>query len=228
MTFKTFDPIWEEKYSSGHSQRYPWDAIVSFIFRNAPPHRPRNEVRILEVGCGTGSNLWFAAREGFQVAGIDGSESAIDYAKQRFQQAGLTGDLRVADFTNLPFEDGYFDLIIDRGALVCCGFSASRQAIAEIHRVSRPRSKFFFNPYSDRHSSYLGGKTKEDGLVDDISAGTLIGAGQLCFYGRRDVEMSIAIGWNILSIEHVEIANVTVSEQTVHAEWRVLAEKKFD
>ena len=25
---KTFDPVWEEKYSSGHAQRYPWDSVV--------------------------------------------------------------------------------------------------------------------------------------------------------------------------------------------------------
>jgi len=27
----TFDPVWEKKYSQGHSEKYPWDAIVSFI-----------------------------------------------------------------------------------------------------------------------------------------------------------------------------------------------------
>jgi 2-polyprenyl-3-methyl-5-hydroxy-6-metoxy-1,4-benzoquinol methylase len=84
MSTKTLDPIWEEKYSAGHAQRYPWDPVVTFIFRNAPRDRPRSEVRILEVGCGTASNLWFAAREGFNVAGVDGGESAIAYAKQRF------------------------------------------------------------------------------------------------------------------------------------------------
>jgi len=225
MSTKTFDPVWEEKYSAGHSQRYPWDSVVSFIFRNAPRDCPRKEVRILEVGCGTASNLWFAAREGFSVAGVDGSESAIRYARQRFQEEGLTGDLKCADFTNLPFEDSSFDLIVDRCALTCCGFSACEQAIEEIHRVSRQNAKLLFNPYSDRHGSYVGGQKREDGLLNNISAGTLIGAGQICFYGRRDVESVLAKGWELRSIEHIEIANVTGSEQTIHAEWRVLAVK---
>jgi SAM-dependent methyltransferase len=221
---RTFDPIWEEKYAHGHAQLYPWDAVVSFVFRSAPRGRPRDQVRILEIGCGTASNLWFAAREGFKVAGVDGSESAIEYAKQRFQQEGLTGDLQNADFINLPFEDTSFDLIIDCYALTCCGFLAGRQAVEEIRRVSRPNAKFLFNPYSDRHSSYVRGVKRQDGLVDGISAGTLVGAGQICFYGRSDVERALENGWDVLSIEHVEIAKVTGSEQTVHAEWRVIAE----
>ena len=37
--------------------------------------------RILEVGCGMGNNLWFAAREGCRVSGLDAVESAIRFAR---------------------------------------------------------------------------------------------------------------------------------------------------
>jgi 2-polyprenyl-3-methyl-5-hydroxy-6-metoxy-1,4-benzoquinol methylase len=62
-----FDSIWEnEIYGDGKNiARYPYDVILSFIYRNFPRNKPRNEIKILEVGCGTGNNLWFAAREGF-------------------------------------------------------------------------------------------------------------------------------------------------------------------
>lgn len=224
MTSQTFDPVWEEKYSSGHSEHYPWDVIVSFVFRNAPRHKPRSEACVLEVGCGTASNLWFAAREGFQVAGVDGSPSAIVKARQRFEAEGLHADLRVADFTSLPFEDSSFDLAIDRGALVCAGLQAGQRAVREIHRVLRPGGKFFFNPYSDRHSSAASGEDGPDGLTVNIKAGTMVDVGQICFYGRRQV-LDILVGWNILSMQHMEYADVLEPRWMVHAEWRVVAEK---
>lgn len=221
----TLDPIWEEKYSQGHAERYPWDIVVSFLFRNYPRHKERHEIKILEIGCGTGSNLWFAAREGFQVSGIDGSVSAIEYAKKRFEKEELTGDLRVGDFTQLPFESNSFDLVIDRGAITCCGLSGGQKAVAEVWRVLVVGGKFLCNPYSDRHSSYVSGKHGADGLTVEISDGTLTGVGQICFYGRRDVETLFAEGWNILSLQHLEWTEQSQPKYTVHAEWRVIAKK---
>ena len=172
---RSFDPIWEEKYADGHIDRYPWDTVVSFVFRNIPRDKPRSDIRILEVGCGTGANLWFAAREGFNVSGVDASTSAINSARRRFNEDGLAGDLRVADFTSLPFSDMEFDIVIDRCSLVCCNFEMAKQAISEIHRVMKLGGRFFFNPYSDRHSSYSSGHLGSDGLVSEITSGTMVG-----------------------------------------------------
>ncbi len=221
---RTFDPIWEEKYSAGHMERYPWDAVVSFVFRNFPKDKPRSAVRILEVGCGTGSNLWFASREGFSVAGVDGSVSAINAAKQRFKEDGLGGDLRVADFTSLPFDDNEFDLVIDRSSLACCGFEMGKQAISEIHRVMKNSGRFLFNPYSDRHSSYSAGKLGPDGLILDISAGSMVGVGQICFYGRQQV-ISALKEFSLSSLQHIERVEVLEPRCLVHAEWLAIAEK---
>lgn len=221
---RTFDPIWEDKYSSGHMERYPWDSVVSFVLKNLPKDKPRSAIHVLEVGCGTGSNLWFAAREGLSVAGVDGSESAINAAKLRFKEEGLLADLRVADFTSLPFEDEYFDLVIDRGALVCCGFSMCKLAISEIHRVIKKGGRFFFNPYSDRHSSYSAGIPGLDGLILGISAGSMVGVGQICLYGRQQVELALG-DFRIISLQHSEYTEMLNPGWMVHSEWRAIAEK---
>jgi hypothetical protein len=75
----------------------------------------------------------------------------------------------------------------------------SRQAIEEIHRLSGLGAKLLFTPYSDRHSSCIGREKNEDELVDNISAGTLVAAGQICFSGRGDVERALANGWTGLA-----------------------------
>lgn len=227
MTDSAFNPIWQEKiYSQGQAlNRYPYDIVVSFVYRHAPRGKPRRDVRILEVGCGSGNNLWFAAREGFSVSGLDGSSSAIEFARNRFREEGLAGDFVVGDFTSLPYADDCYDLVIDRGALTCCGLIDAQKAVREIRRVLKPAGRFFANPYSDHHSSRSSGSTGEDGLTQSITEGSLVGVGGICFYGRGDVDRLLGSGWKVISREHLVIMNEASASMLAHAEWRIVAEK---
>lgn len=221
----TFDPVWEEKYRRGHRQRYPWDIVVSFFFRNVPRDRPITEVRVLEVGFGAGSNLWFAAREGASVAGVEGSESAVIAARERFAAEGLSGDLRVGDFTEpLPFPDASFDLVIDRGALTCCSLSDGRRAVREVSRVLRAGGAFLFTPYGRDQIGSERGDQLGDGLVTNISAGHLQGIGQVCFYTREDVVAAFDCSWRIDTMEHAVFED-TLAGEVIRSEWRVVAVK---
>ena len=147
----------EDVYRAGKQlNRYPFDQVVSFVYRNRP-QKPRGKTSILEVGCGAGNNLWFAAREGFLVAGIDSSKTAIEYARGRFEAEGLQGDLRIGDFSELPWGDGGFDLVLDRGALATCPEKMGT-AIGEIYRVLCGGGKFYFNPYREEHIGHVLGR----------------------------------------------------------------------
>ena len=227
MTIPKPDPIWEELRSNGKSIcLYPFDAVVSFIFRWHPRHKPRVETDVLEIGCGAGNNLWFAAREGFRVAGIDGSESAISFAQQRFDSEKLVGDLRVGNFLELPWDNETFDIGIDRGSVVCVGHDAQRVAVDEMRRVLRPGGIFFFNGYSDEHTSAQSGECLEDGRIGNIHSGTLVGVGALGFNSKSQIEMLFANGWEILKMEHLRLTDFSAQGTGIHAEWRVVARKK--
>jgi SAM-dependent methyltransferase len=219
-------PVWESIYSEGKAlNRYPFDQVVSFLYRNFSRSKPRSETKILEIGCGAGNNLWFAAREGFCVAGVDGSPSAIEFAQKRFADEGLKGDLRVADFIKLPFGDNAFDFVIDREALTCSPFAEAQRTVAEVHRVLAPGGKFFFNPYSDRHSSYASGKPGPGGVTVEISGGTLTNIGPIFFYGKRDLHAIFATGWKMVSMRHIEYMEELEPLYNCHAEWIVVSEK---
>ncbi len=216
--------IWNEIYQGGQQlNRYPFDQVVTFVYRHRPS-KPREETRILEVGCGAGNNLWFAAREGFRVTGLDGSQAAVDYARNRFAEEGLAGDFHVGSFTSLPFENNSFDLAIDRGALTNVPFGLARQAVAEVQRVLLPGGRFFFNPYSDLSTTYAHSRPGDDGMRLDITAG-LTGYGPICLWGRRDLDEALAEGWRLLSVQHMERVEWLGSERNTHAEWQVVAEK---
>lgn len=224
--FASFDPIWESRYRDNpdYRNKYPFTAVVQFVFKHRPKDRSPADTNILEVGCGNGCNLWFAAREGFKVAGIDGSVTAVEYARQWFSRDGLTGDLRVGDYTALPFDDDTFQLVVDRGALSFCGSVAVEKAFSEISRVLVTGGRFMFTPYSDRCSSF-DGFPDDDGCYRNVTAGTIIPGAQIRFYGLNEVRQLFRSGWRIITLKHHEYTSFDKPSRIVHAEWLVVAEK---
>ena len=79
----TWDPGWEQIFSSREWGKYPPEHVIRFIARSFYGVPDRKEVRLLEPGCGPGANIWFMAREGFTVSGIDGSATSIKQADER-------------------------------------------------------------------------------------------------------------------------------------------------
>jgi SAM-dependent methyltransferase len=69
---------------------------------------PTKGMRVLEVGCGTGSNLQLYHRAGCEVFGIDLSPSMLAVAKEKL---GDTAELRLGDAADMPYEDGSVDLV---------------------------------------------------------------------------------------------------------------------
>jgi len=221
----TIDSIWEQKYAQGHQERYPWDLVVSFVFRHRPRTKSIESTSILEVGFGSGSNLWFASREGFITAGIEGSPSAVQQAKQLFLSDELVGDLRCGDFTRLPFADNSFDLAIDRGSLVCVNKAEQREALNEVRRCLVLGGRFLFNAYTDNHTSALSGHLLDDGSTNLISGGSLQGVGSLTFLSRSDITTLFAQGWKLISVQRKEIMDQLYPSLDLHSEWIVVAEK---
>lgn len=223
--------VWEKIYADGQANMAPWTHAVTFMFSESPKNIPRNEIRILEVGCGTASNIFFAAQMGFRVAGIDFAPSAIDFAKKRFQESQLVGDLRVADAAALPFDDNSFDLVLDRAALCSCPESVLVPAVKEAYRCLKPKGKFFFNPYSSRSSSAASGQCADGRLVGgyrtDITEGVFTDIGGVCFFDESEIQgLLTAAGFCVKKMEHVEIVDVTQPLRSISASWRVTAVKE--
>src|SRR5688572_12828770 len=84
--------------------------------------------KVLDVGCGAGTDLMRFARGGALVTGVDISSSAIALAKQNFAQQGLAADLREADGERLPFADGEFDVVFAHGVVQ---YTANGQALVD-------------------------------------------------------------------------------------------------
>jgi len=222
------DPVWEKKYRSSPDYRnhYPWSEIVSFIISLYPDPNNRKDISILEVGCGNGPNLWFAAREGFNVFGIDSSRTAIDYAVDWFEKEKLNGEFRVGSFCNLPYSDQSFDVVIDRASLTLATLSGLSTALGECSRVLKPGGKLFFSPYSDHDSSFYRAPDL-DHVVRGIDRGNHRGqGGQVLFLSSKDIRILLAADWHIERLIHISSVDFESKERTQNSFWNVIASKK--
>ena len=102
--------------------------------------------RVLDVGCGAGTDLARFARGGALVTGVDLSSSAIALARQNFTQQGLQGEFREADGEQLPFEAATFDFVFAHGVVQYT--PDARRLVDECRRVLKPGGEAVFQVYN--------------------------------------------------------------------------------
>jgi demethylmenaquinone methyltransferase/2-methoxy-6-polyprenyl-1,4-benzoquinol methylase len=73
--------------------------------------RPKGDMNVLDVGCGTGTHLELYQRFGCNLYGIDLSPSMLEKARVRL---GESAQLELGDATSMPYESRKFDLIITK------------------------------------------------------------------------------------------------------------------
>jgi SAM-dependent methyltransferase len=102
--------------------------------------------RVLDVGCGAGTDLVRFAKGGALVSGVDISPSAVALARQNFSQQDLEADLREADGEHLPYADGTFDLVFAHGVVQYT--PDSRALVEECRRVLKQGGDAIFQVYN--------------------------------------------------------------------------------
>jgi ubiquinone/menaquinone biosynthesis C-methylase UbiE len=96
-------------------------------------------LRVLEIGCGLGTDGVQFAQAGADYTGVDLTEAAIDLARKNFEQRSLQGEFKVADAESLDFAAESFDLVYSHGVLHHTPDIA--RAVREIHRVLKPECR---------------------------------------------------------------------------------------
>lgn len=93
-------------------------------------------LKVLEIGCGLGTDGAQFAKAGADYTGVDLTDAAVELARRRFELFELPGTFQTADAENLSFADDSFDLVYSHGVLHHTPDTA--KAIREVHRVLRP------------------------------------------------------------------------------------------
>jgi ubiquinone/menaquinone biosynthesis C-methylase UbiE len=219
-----WDPVWEQIFSNLEWGKYPPEDFIRFIARNFYGVENRKKIRILEVGCGPGANLWFLAREGFTVYGIDGSETAINKAKKRLNSEcpNWQGELVVGDISSLPYEDEFFNAVVDIEAIYCNAYAVSKKIYDELARVSIKGGGLYSRTFA---TGCWGDKTGQSVGHNAwvVGEGPMSGKGYTRFTCSDEIT-DLMRGFNVKSVEML-MRTVDNREHEIK-EWIILGEKK--
>lgn len=122
-------------------------SIDIYLFDQLLKGRFRSGMEVLDAGCGSGRNLVYFLRSGFNVYGIDQSSDAI--AETRLLAKALaphlpTENFRVEDVARMSFADANFDVVISSAVLHFAQSEEQWEAMVnEMWRVIKPGGIFF-------------------------------------------------------------------------------------
>ncbi|HDY65399.1 MAG TPA: class I SAM-dependent methyltransferase [Phycisphaerae bacterium] len=147
---KTVTEAWYDRsYSEKgfNAQRlYPNEELLRFFGRHffgSVPLDERKVIRVLEIGCGSCSNLWMIAHEGFDAYGVDISAASLELGGMMLKRWGVTAKLTKASMTDLSYEDGFFDVVADVFSSYCLGQNDFGICLDEVARVLKNNGRFF-------------------------------------------------------------------------------------
>jgi SAM-dependent methyltransferase len=106
---------WYEELFEGYAEKYDREPYTQgtigecdFIEKEIGYNK---ELKILDIGCGTGRHAIELAKRGYSLTGVDLSESQLKRAREKAGAASLRADFRRHDARKLPFA-AEFDLAI--------------------------------------------------------------------------------------------------------------------
>jgi SAM-dependent methyltransferase len=214
----SWDPTWEKVFETSPWGKYPGEDVIRFVARNYYA-RNRPAVKILEVGCGPGANIWYLAREGFEAHGIDGSATAVRRCEERLAAESLKAQLHVGEIATLPHADNTFDAVLDVECLCCNSWNAAVRVVDELARVLKPGGKLYSRTFAEE--MFVGSSPRLAGHLEykEVFEGPLKGKGFVRLMESAMIDQLYGVA---LEIETVERSSYTIdNRRIVVPEWQI-------
>lgn len=111
---------------------------------------PRENMSVLDIGCGTGTQLIMYHQAGCRIFGIDSSPSMLEIARRKL---GDKAELSLQDALHMTFTDQMFDLVTMMFVIHEVPAPIRPAVLTECKRVLKPEGRLllidhYFGPYS--------------------------------------------------------------------------------
>lgn len=121
--------------------------IDIYLFDQILKNRFTPEMKIFDAGCGSGRNIVYFLREGFQVFGIDKNAEAVEHVRsfaQTITPKIPKENFQIAAVEQIPFQNEIFDVVISSAVLHFADSETHfHQMLNEMWRVLSPNGMLF-------------------------------------------------------------------------------------
>ena len=132
---------WDSFYRDGRTP--PWNSgMAAPDLREAVEKGHIKPCRVAVLGCGSGTNSIYLAKNGFDVTAIDVAPTALGIAQADAEKAGVKVRWLLADVLALPKLEP-FDLIFDRGCYHNVRYVDAKGFVKSLDQISRPGTRVF-------------------------------------------------------------------------------------
>jgi SAM-dependent methyltransferase len=135
----------DERVSHGLPAATPWDiggpqpVVQQLVALGAV------KGEVLDPGTGPGHHAIYYASQGYSATGIDGSETALERARENARKAGVSVNFQLADAMKLDGLENHFDTVVD------CAFyhtfstepELQRSYARALHRATKPGARLY-------------------------------------------------------------------------------------
>ncbi|MBI4010571.1 MAG: class I SAM-dependent methyltransferase [Candidatus Aenigmarchaeota archaeon] len=141
---------WDQTYRNHNYKELPWEtANPDKELTRLVNEGKIAKCKVLDIGCGAGTNSIFLSRQGFDVIGVDISSTAVKIAKHRTKDVGAKAKFLVGNAYNLKFQKSVFDFIFDRGCFHHIPIEFRKIYVKQNHRLLTDNGKYYLHAFSD-------------------------------------------------------------------------------
>lgn len=138
---------WEIRHQKGWANLKPDRIILAWIKK----YRSRMGRAVVDLGCGSGRFLVPLAKMGFDVTGVELTDTAIRQLKARLAKARLSATVVQGDFRRVRLPEHGFDCALAIQSFQLGNWSSVKRSFSGVARMLKPGGLFFLRVRSMRN-----------------------------------------------------------------------------
>lgn len=153
---------WDEVYRNTPLEKIPWySEKPERILIELVEKGEIKKGKVMDLCSGDGTNSIYLASLGYDVSGVEISETAIKIAKNICKQKGLSCNYKTGNVLSFKIKEKY-DLVFDRGCFHHIPDNEKNKYVKRVAKMLNDKGKFLLYCFSDKNVGWEKAFSKEE------------------------------------------------------------------